>query len=218
MESRNIDPDNFLMETHLRLLLVPFSPLEGLKGCLFYVTNFSPVYVQVTRWGGSWGIWGWMWAPRNGPVRSAGLGSPCLGGARIIPAQAGSHSHLGPSLLSLVEKSNGIVLGEPEPQMPPLQDTKNSLQASAQHHGGDVPWEAGLSCPESHSWEFDSRNGLSLDSSMTSCKNECGHQDWHGFQTVSSLWASLQKDWKSAHVCGILDASIDTNHSKRKDN
>lgn len=49
MESRNIDPDNFLMETSLRLLLVPFSPLEGLKGRLFYVTNRSPVRVQVTR-------------------------------------------------------------------------------------------------------------------------------------------------------------------------
>lgn len=43
MESRNIDPDNFLMETSLRLLLVPLSPLEGVKCRLFYATNLSPV-------------------------------------------------------------------------------------------------------------------------------------------------------------------------------
>lgn len=48
MESRNMDPDNFLMETSLRLLLAPFSPLEGLKGHLFCVTNLSPVHVQAT--------------------------------------------------------------------------------------------------------------------------------------------------------------------------
>lgn len=38
------------------LLLVPFSPLEGIKGHLFCVTNLSPVYAQVTRRGGSWGM------------------------------------------------------------------------------------------------------------------------------------------------------------------
>lgn len=53
MESRNMDPDNFLMETSLRLLLDPFSPLEGLKGHLFCVTNLSPVHVQATGRGGS---------------------------------------------------------------------------------------------------------------------------------------------------------------------
>lgn len=56
MESRNMDPDNFLMETILRLLLAPFSPLEGLKGHLFCVTNLSPVHVQATGRGGSWGM------------------------------------------------------------------------------------------------------------------------------------------------------------------
>lgn len=43
---------------------------------------------------GWWG-WGWEWAPWNGPVRSAGLGSPCSAGAWISPTQA-SPTPLGP--------------------------------------------------------------------------------------------------------------------------
>lgn len=88
MESRNVHSDNLtLVETSLTLLLVPFSPLEGLKGHLFYVTNLFPIYVRLTRRppckeaaGGE----GRVSAPCNGPVGSTELGlSWCLG----LPAQ-----------------------------------------------------------------------------------------------------------------------------------
>lgn len=36
--------------------------------------------------------------------------------------------------------------------------------------------------------------------------------------SLSSVWGSLLRDWNFAHDCGVLDASIDTNHSERKDN
>lgn len=82
MESRKLDPDNLtLVETSLTLLLVPFSPLEGLKGHLFYVTNLSPIYVWLTRrllCKEAAGSRRWVWAPCNGPVGSTELGEPLL--------------------------------------------------------------------------------------------------------------------------------------------
>lgn len=66
MESRNIDPDSVtLVETSLKLLL-PFSPLEGLKGHLFYVTNLSPIYAQLTLATLAAGGGGWIWTSCHG--------------------------------------------------------------------------------------------------------------------------------------------------------
>lgn len=206
MESRNVDPDNLtLVETSLTLLLVPFSPLEGLKGHLFYVTNLSPIYVRLTRWppceeaaGGR----GRVCAPCNGPVRSAELAEPllswCLGSPtqRLSPDGAwgpGPMAWLWVSLNPKPHHRRGWWGWSPH--------------ASAQHHGGDVPWEAGLSSPGSHSCKCDSRNWLLLDGSMTSCKHVCGHRDCCCFHSVSSVQASLQQDWKFAHVCEVLAAS-----------
>lgn len=88
MESRNVDPDNLtLVETGLTLLLVPFSPLEGLKGRLFYVTNLSPIYVWLTHWlpckeaAGGWRTavsttrWPWRGCRARGPPAQLVLGS-----------------------------------------------------------------------------------------------------------------------------------------------
>lgn len=142
---------------------------------------------------------GQLWAPRGGPGGAAELGDPLLSWCLGRPCPT-SFLWWSPGA-----RANGMALGEPEPQIPPLQGMEKCPHASAQQHGGDVPWEAGLSSPGSHrSCKFDSRNWLLLDGSMTSCKHLRRHQDCHCFRSVSSVWAPLQQDWKFARVCGVL--------------
>lgn len=51
IESRNIDIDKLNSGgNQFNVVIVPFSPPEGLKGHLFYVTNLSPIYVHLTCW------------------------------------------------------------------------------------------------------------------------------------------------------------------------
>lgn len=154
--------------------------------------------------------WGWMWAPWNVPVRSAELRAPA--GAWIPPTQVGSHSHLGQVQLH----SFGWAW------TPNVTTTAGHKDLTLTFHSAS--WRGcSLGGWAVHSWK--PQLGIWFQKWTAPGSEHDLVKEWvwapgltSSFHIVSSVWSSLLKDWKFAHVCGVLDASIDTSHSKRKDN
>lgn len=211
MESRSRDPDNFLMETSLRLLLIPSSPLEGLKGRLFCVTNLSPVYAQVTRPGGSWGMRMDV-SPMEWPCQTCRAWQPLLSWCLDPPCPSRVPLPLGPSPITQF----WVSLNPKCHHHCRAQRTHPKLQLSTME--GMFPGRLGCPPPKATAgiwfqewtapgWEHD----LVGESVWAPGLMLLSH-------SLSSVWGSLLRDWNFAHDCGVLDASIDTNHSERKDN
>lgn len=125
-----------------------------IKRSLVYVTNLFPIYVWLTHWlpckeaaeGREW-----VWAPCNGPVGSSELGNALLSWY-LGPPHPTSFPWGSPG-----DRSNGVVLGLPEPKPHYLRGCLSSASWRGYFLGG---W-AVLFC--SHSCKFDPRNCLLLE-------------------------------------------------------